>query len=99
MIHASQLYSRETEDVAPEDVAEELWAEVSHVLDLPQVRPVHMSTHLWKHGLVDQSLGESYIYSTEHNVGVAGDWCAGRLAEHAFQSGQALGRAIIASLG
>ncbi len=98
VIHASQGYSRETEDAPPEEIAEELWAEVSHVLDLPEVRPTYMAAHLWKHGLVDQSLGESYIFSSEHNVGIAGDWCSGRLAEHAFQSGQALGRAIVSSL-
>jgi renalase len=98
VIHASQKYSRETEDMPPEEVAEELWAEVSHVLALPAVKPIYMSAYLWKHGLVDQSLGESYLFSSEHNVGIAGDWCAGRLAEHAFDSGQALGRAIVASL-
>jgi hypothetical protein len=62
------------------------------------VRPVKTIAHLWRHGLVDASLGESYVYSSEHRVGVAGDWCLGRLAEHAFDSGTSLGRAIVASL-
>jgi renalase len=35
------------------------------------------------------------LFSTEHLVGVAGDWCLGRLAEHAFESGTLLGRAIV----
>ncbi len=98
VIHASPAWSRETEDIEPEVVADELWGEVRHVLSLPAVRPNHMIAHLWKHGLVDSSLGESYVYSSEHNVGVAGDWCLGRLAEHAFESGTSLGRAIVASL-
>lgn len=98
VIHASQQFSRETEDADPDEIAQELWAEVSHVLSLPKTTPKNMSAHLWRHGLVDQSLGETYIFSSEHNVGVAGDWCVGRLAEHAFQSGQGLGRAIVASL-
>jgi predicted NAD/FAD-dependent oxidoreductase len=29
---------------------------------------------------------------------MAGDWCYGRLAEHAFESGARLGRAIVESL-
>lgn len=98
IIHASPAWTRQTEDVDPDTVAEELWSEVAHVLGLPPVRPTKMVAHLWKHGLVDSSLGESYIYSSELKVGVAGDWCLGRLAEHAFESGTSLGRAIVASL-
>jgi predicted NAD/FAD-dependent oxidoreductase len=98
VIHASPSWSRESEDAEPEMIAEELWGEVSHVLGLPPVRPVHMTAYLWRHGLVDQSLGETFIYSSDHKVGVAGDWCLGRLAEHAFESGNRLGKAIIESL-
>jgi predicted NAD/FAD-dependent oxidoreductase len=98
VIHASPAWSREAEDADPEAVAEELWSEVSHVLGLPPVRPSRMTAHLWRHGLVDQSLGETHLYSAEHKAGIAGDWCHGRLAEHAFESGDRLGRAIIESL-
>ena len=98
VVHASPAWSRETEDAEPEVVAEELWSEVSHVLALPPVRPSQMTAQLWRYGLVDQSLGETYIYSSQYNVGLAGDWCLGRLAEPAYESGSALGRAIIASL-
>lgn len=98
VIHASPSWSRETEDADPEIVAEELWNEISHVLALPPVRPTRMTAHLWRHGLVDTSLGETYLYSSDHRVGVAGDWCLGRLAEHAFESGDRLAKAIINSL-
>lgn len=98
VVHASPTWSRETEDTEPDIVAEELWGEVSHVLALPPVRPVHMTAHLWRHGLVDHSLGETYIFSGDLRVGVCGDWCLGRLAEHAFESGDRLGKAIISAL-
>lgn len=98
VIHASPVWSRETEDMEPDAVAEELWSEVSHALSLPPVRPTRMTAHLWRHGLVDQSLGETFLYSDEHKVGAAGDWCLGRLAEHAFESGSGLARAMISSL-
>lgn len=98
VIHAAQTFSRDTEDMEPEAVAEELWNEVCHALSLPPVRPSRMSAHLWPHGLVDQPLGETYLYSYEKKVGAAGDWCLGRLAEHAFESGTKLARAIINSL-
>jgi renalase len=98
LIHASPKWSRETEDADPEAVAEELWNEVSHVLSLPPKRPQQISAHLWRHGLVETSMGESCLFSTDHMVGVAGDWCVGRLAEHAFDSGARLGRAITDAL-
>ena len=95
VIHASQNWSRELEDIEPDAVAEELWNEVSHLLRLPPVRPAVMTAHLWKHGIADQPLGETYIFSSDHRVGICGDWCRGRLAEHAFDSGTALGKAIV----
>lgn len=98
VIHASPGWSREAEDADIETVGQELWREVSTLLGLPPVEPKLLSAHLWRHGLVDQHLAESFIYSTHHKVGVAGDWCLGRLAEHAFDSGQGLGRAIMNSL-
>jgi predicted NAD/FAD-dependent oxidoreductase len=97
VVHASPGWSRETEEVEAEIVASEMWNEVCQILGLPPVRPVQLSAVLWRHGLVDQSLGESFVFSRENMVGMAGDWCLGRLAEHAFESGSGLGRAIIAA--
>jgi renalase len=98
LIHASPAWSRETEDADPEAVAEDLWAEVSHALGLQPTRPAQMSAFLWKHGLVDTSLGETFLFSSKDMVGVTGDWCLGRLAEHAFDSGARLGRVIMDAL-
>ncbi len=95
VVHASPQWSRETEDADPDSVAEELWGEVSHVLGLPPIRPAQMVAHLWKHGLVDTHLGETFLFSRDQMVGVAGDWCLGRLGEHAFDSGALLGKAMI----
>jgi hypothetical protein len=95
IIHASPSFSRETEDADPGQIAEELWAEVSHALSLPPTRPAQISAHLWRRGLVEQHLGETFLFSSPHMVGVCGDWCLGRLAEHAFDSGARLGRALV----
>lgn len=98
VIHASPAWSRETEDVDPDTIADELWNEASHALGLPPVRPSRKAAHLWRNGLVEQALGETFLYSDAQKVGAAGDWCLGRLSEHAYESGQGLARAIIASL-
>lgn len=98
VVHAAPGWTRQTEDLDPETVAEELWAEVSHALNLPPTRPAQMAAHLWRHGLVDLPLGETYLFARDRMVGVAGDWCRGRLAEHAFESGAYLGQAIVDAL-
>ena len=98
VIHASPEWSRETEDDDPEFVAKEVWEEVSHILNLPPTRPNQMSAYLWKHGLVETALGESFRFSTDHFVGCCGDWCLGRLGEHAYDSGRGLGRAMVSAL-
>lgn len=95
VVHAAPTWTRQTEDLDPDAVAEELWAEVSHALSLPPVRPVQMVAHLWRHAFVDSPLGETCLFAREHMVGVAGDWCRGRLAEHAFESGATLGNSIL----
>jgi hypothetical protein len=97
VIQAAQSWSRETEDADPQAVAEELWAELSHIFSLPPVRPIEMQAHLWRHALTDASLGETYLFAREHMVGVCGDWCLGRVAEHAFDSGTLLGNTIVSS--
>lgn len=97
VVHASPGFSREAEDVEPDVIAAELWDEVSRALSLSSVQPAHKSAFLWKYGLVDQSLGESFLFSSHHMVGVAGDWCLGRLAEHAYESGYGLAKAIVGS--
>ncbi|MCH9764970.1 MAG: FAD-dependent oxidoreductase [Alphaproteobacteria bacterium] len=98
VVHASPNWSREAEDAEPDDVAEEIWGEVCQILGLPPVRPKTLSAHLWKNGLVDESLGETCVFSSEWNVGVTGDWCIGRLGEHAFESGNRLGKTIVEAI-
>ncbi len=99
VVQTSQTWSRTTEDDDPETIAEELWAELCRLLEVPAgTRPVAMKAHLWKHGFATRPLGETYLYSTEHKLGVAGDWCRGRLAEHAYGSGVGLAKAMLGSM-
>jgi hypothetical protein len=98
VVHASPRWSRETEEVEADDVAQELWGELSHALGMRPETPAFMQAHLWRHSFAEQQLGESFLFSSDHKVGVAGDWCLGRLAEHAFESGSGLGRAIVAAI-
>jgi hypothetical protein len=99
VIQAAQGWSRMSEEDDPESVAKELWAEACRVLEVATPpKPIAMQAHLWRHGFASKPLGETYMYSSEHKLGIAGDWCRGRLAEHAYISGVGLGKAMIASM-
>ncbi len=98
VVHAAPAWTRETKDAEAEAVAEELWSEVCHLLDLPPVRPQQMGAYLWCHGLVEQPLGETYVLDSGLMVAAAGDWCRGRSADQAFESGAALGKAMVDAL-
>lgn len=99
VVHASHVWSRTTEQEEPTTVANEMWEEMRKLLNLPaSLQPIAMQAHLWKHGFAERPLGETYVYSSEHRVGIAGDWCRGRLVDHAFESGVGLGKALVASM-
>ena len=95
VIHAAQAWSRETQDFEPDVVAEEIWSEASNVLGLPPIRPTSMHAVLWRDALVETPLGESCLYTRELQLGACGDWCLGRLAEQAFESGASLGKLMV----
>lgn len=96
--HASPAWSLAAENADAEDVAEELWSEVGEILDLPPIRPSRMLAYVWRQGVVERALGQTHLYSSQSQIGVAGDWCLGSFAEHAFMSGRHLGKAMAASL-
>ncbi len=99
VVHASPAWSLAAVGADAEDVSEELWNEVGEILDLSPIRPSRMVAHLWRHGVVEQALGQTHLYCSESRLGLAGDWCLGGFAEHAFESGGHLGQAIATAIG
>ncbi len=69
VVHASPDWCRQAIDLEPQDAAEELWSEVAKLFGLDHVRPGVMTAQLWQHGIVEQSLGESFVYSSHYKIG------------------------------
>ncbi len=51
--------------------------------------------HRWRFALTDQPLGTPCVYLPDQQLGLAGDWCLGHKAEHAYLSGRSLADAIV----
>ncbi|PLX98909.1 MAG: hypothetical protein C0622_11225 [Desulfuromonas sp.] len=58
--------------------------------------PELLFVHRWRYAFTKDPLGEACLWDENLRLGVCGDWCLGRTAEHAWESGMALAQRIIA---
>jgi predicted NAD/FAD-dependent oxidoreductase len=61
--------------------------------------PSHHTVHRWRQAFVERPLGRAFAIDAEFAAGACGDWCIGPRAEAAFDSGRALARALLSSMG
>ncbi|MBI1385424.1 MAG: NAD(P)-binding protein [Rhizobiales bacterium] len=94
VLQSSPEFSRQFLEEEPEDVARQLWLEMQSALGLVEVTPMVLNARLWRHALVERTLGASCIFSRDAMLGAAGDWCLGSRAEAAFESASALVRRV-----
>ena len=62
----------------------------------PLPDPVHASAHRWRYAQAEVPLGAPCLADPGARVAIAGDWCLGARAEHAWRSGQAAADAVLA---
>lgn len=61
------------------------------------VAPVISMAHRWRYALTTTPLDQAYVMDAALGIAVCGDWCLGSTAQAAYDSGQSLAAAIIAS--
>jgi len=59
------------------------------------VAALYATAHRWRFARTHQALGVPFLYDRVQQIGVAGDWCLGPNAEHAYISGVALAQHLI----
>lgn len=72
-----------------EDIRDEILAMISERLQRPLPEPVYAAAHRWRYSTAAHPLGQPCLADHEARLVVAGDWCLGDRAEHAFHSAQA----------
>lgn len=92
VIQASPDWSAGLLEDDPETVARQLCEEAFVRFGMPQ--PVWSSAHRWRYALVASPAGSACAIDALGTVGAGGDWRLGRRAEHAWLSGDALGKAL-----
>jgi renalase len=94
VLHATAAWSRENFDERPEDIAPALGDAFAAARGGALPETVHLSAHRWRYALVEQPLGQEFLWDEEQGLGLCGDWCLSPRIEAAFTSGDALGRRI-----
>ena len=98
VMHATPAWSLANLELS-EAAAKEAFAKM-----LQQVQPewdagaelMSLQTHRWRYARCSKPLSVGSLYSADHRVGLAGDWCLGDSIEHALASGAHLAKQFLA---
>ncbi len=92
ILQASPDWSEAFLEDEPETVARALCEEIFVRFGMPA--PVWKTAHRWRYAMVTEAAGSPTQLSDCKTLGVGGDWRLGGKAEHAWTSGEALGKAL-----
>lgn len=94
VVHASPDWSRTHIDETPESILEKLAPFALDLISAPSA-PIFATAHRWRYALVEQALAVPCLWDAEAGVGACGDYCLGARVEAAFESGEAMARAVL----
>jgi renalase len=97
VVHASPDWSRAHLEWPADGVASALLARFREI-DGGSAEPSFSVAHRWRYALVEQAAGSAFQWDGRARIGACGDWCLGPGVETAFESGDALGDAVVQSL-
>ncbi|MCC5822523.1 MAG: NAD(P)-binding protein [Phycisphaerales bacterium] len=94
VLHATPGWSQHELEREPAWVVEAL---LGAFRDLVGVTPglLNARAHRWRYALAAEPLGTAFLYDGSSRLGFCGDWLLGARVEAAYDSGTALGRAIL----
>lgn len=93
LLQATKEWSVQHLEETAEEIGEELRHSFSRLLGHRREAEI-LFVHRWRYGFTETPLGESCLWSADLHLGLCGDWCLGRTAEHAWESGSALAAQI-----
>lgn len=95
VVHAGPDWSADALEHDPEQIAPTLIKMMREAAGhaLPPI--IHARAHRWRYALTKTPLGVSHLTSDDRTLFVGGDWCLGGRVEYAFESGNAMGGALL----
>lgn len=102
VMHARPEWSIENLERDKDDVCQEMLAMFTRLMseasgqELPQV--MHAAAHRWRYAQTGKALEAPYAASEDGTLLVGGDWALGARVECAYESGAAMGDALLAAV-
>ena len=96
VLHADAGWSRDHLEADATAVSRALLARFAERIVLPLPPVAVAEAHRWRYARVTQPLGEPCLFDAADGLGLCGDWCLDARVEAAWQSGDALGRRLLA---
>ncbi|MGA2126442.1 MAG: FAD-dependent oxidoreductase [Xanthobacteraceae bacterium] len=97
VVHAAPEWSRRNLEQSADAVARDILVRFRDITGI-RAEPCFTAAHRWRHALVEQAAGPAFLWHEGARLGACGDWCLGPRVEAAFDSGDALAHAIVATL-
>ena len=94
-VHTKEPFAREVVKTNKNEIKEILLEELSDAIPFSLPKPTYEAGHRWLYGFTEQSLGKSFLFYNEENVGICGDWCLGGTILDAASSGIKLAEHIL----
>jgi predicted NAD/FAD-dependent oxidoreductase len=92
--HATPEWSRSHLEDEAIVVQSKLLAELTRVLDLAELHPIHVAVHRWRYSTVANALSCTALSDAKQGLFFAGDACAGTGVAGAIESGLAVGQML-----
>ena len=94
-VHTKEPFAREVVKTNKNEIKEILLKELSDAIPFSLPKPTYEAGHRWLYGFTERSLGKSWLFYNEENVGICGDWCLGGTILDAASSGIKLAEHIL----
>ncbi len=94
-VHTKEPFARKVVKTNKNEIKEILLQELSDAIPFSLPKPTYEAGHRWLYGFTSRSLGKSFLFYNEENVGICGDWCLGGTILDAASSGIKLAEHIL----
>ena len=94
-VHTREPFARKVVKTNKNEIKEILLKELSDAIPFSLPKPTYEAGHRWLYGFTGRSLGKSFLFYNEENVGICGDWCLGGTILDAASSGIKLAEHIL----
>ncbi|MEL6168106.1 MAG: FAD-dependent oxidoreductase [Pseudomonadota bacterium] len=90
---ASETYLEETKEA----IAEALLPDLCDLLGVRRRDAVYVAGHRWRYAHARRPLGQPCLVDPSGTFAAGGDWCLGTSVAHAWESGEAVARSLLAA--